>query len=124
MNDDIVLVDDDELTLELVKRRLQKTAIRLKCFSDGEQAIEYLSDNASSVLLIDYRMPKLNGLEVLRKLALANRLLPARAYLCSAAELPSNIRDEALSIGARILSKDSYRKTDDLLNLLAGNQPI
>lgn len=44
--------------------------------SDGEEALELIPDIQPDVLLLDIRMPKLNGLEILEKLRLDQRLVP------------------------------------------------
>ena len=121
MSTDLVVVDDDELTLELLGRRLRNTTVRLQCFTDGGRAIRYLRDHESDVLLVDHRMPKQSGLEVLRELAGSSGLQSTRAYLCSAVELPADIAAEAHTLGAATLSKDLYRSTSDLLELLSSD---
>lgn len=118
MKDNIVVIDDDELTLDLIKRRLRNTSVRLQCFNDGQQAIDYLRDHDSDVLLIDHCMPKRTGLEVLRELAGVIDLTSTRTFLCSAATLPGAIATEAQTLGASTMTKDLYRDRAALLQLL------
>lgn len=114
---ELVVIDDDELTLDLIARRLRGSPVRVKCFRDSELAIKCLTDHSGVVLLVDYNMPGQNGLEVLRKLACAMDFDFTRAYLCSAAELPDAIGAEARSLGVAIQSKDLYRNRDQLVEL-------
>ena len=114
---DVVLVDDDELTRELVVRRLRKTALRLQCFDSGESALQYFQNHTTDILLLDYRMPRQNGLEFLRELARMKYSPVDRTYLCSAAPLPAAIVAEARSLGASTLPKSVYRNADQLVEI-------
>ena len=118
MSNDIVVVDDDSLTLDLLKRRLRNSPVRLQCFTDGQEAVQYLSSHSSDLLLVDHRMPQQSGLDVLRELAGLTGFEFTRAYLCSAVELPAEILAEARALGVRTLSKELYRDTRGLLSLL------
>lgn len=72
----IILVEDDDGHATLVERNLRRAGLangfmRLK---DGQEALDYLlgetrDDSAlSSVLLLDIKMPRVDGIEVLRRL--------------------------------------------------------
>ena len=117
MMHDVVLVDDDELTRELVVRRLGKTTLDVQCFDSGEIALQYFQAHTTNILLLDYRMPRQNGLEVLRELASMQHAPVARTYLCSAAPLPAAIVAEARSLGASTLPKSIYRNADQLVEI-------
>lgn len=74
---DILLVEDNPNDAELTQRALRKHNIanRVEWVKDGEQALDYLfqrgawTEQASSlprVVLLDLRLPKIDGIEVLR----------------------------------------------------------
>lgn len=70
----IILIDDqDECDLVLEALRNEKISNPLKCFHDGETALEYLAstDEQPFVILTDINMPKLGGIEV-RKIIQSN----------------------------------------------------
>lgn len=117
MNCDVVLVDDDGLTRELVVRRLKRTALRVQCFDSGESALQYFHEHATHVLLLDYRMPRQSGLEFLRELARMRHSPVDRTFLCSAAPPPAEAIAEARSLGASILPKSVYRDADQLVEI-------
>jgi two-component system response regulator len=81
MNDistiDILLVEDNPQDVELTMRTLKKhhVANRLFVVSDGEEAIDFLFckgkysqriNHLPKVIFLDIKLPKLNGLEVLK----------------------------------------------------------
>ena len=65
---------------------------------DGEQAVRLLAEQQPDVLLLDYRMPRLDGLGVLRTLA-GQRLLPPTLILTTFDD--SDLVFEGVAAGAR-----------------------
>ncbi len=115
---DIVIVDDDLLTLEFAKRSLRGTAVKLSCFSDALHALDYLQQHTPRVLLVDHRMPCLDGLELLQQLTDSNAVLATSTFLCSGAALPAKLCARATELGAKPLLKDALRSKTDFLELL------
>ena len=65
-----VLVADDEKNLrELLVRELSRKGHAVEGVGDGEAALERLRDDPPDVLILDMKMPRLEGIEVLRRLA-------------------------------------------------------
>ena len=63
----ILLVEDDRAIREAVCRILKKSGYLVATASDGIDALEYLRNNpAPSLILLDYRMPRMDG-EVFRR---------------------------------------------------------
>ena len=66
----VALVDDDELFREALGLNLQDEGYEVLSFNGGESALEYFrsGDAAADIILLDWRMPNLDGIEVLRRL--------------------------------------------------------
>ena len=65
-----VLVADDEKNLrELLVRELGRKGHEVDGVGDGESALERLSAGGYDVVVLDMKMPRREGLEVLRELA-------------------------------------------------------
>ena len=60
----ILLVDDDEDHLKLFTMILENRGYSLDTYSDPAVALLKFKPNYYDLLLLDYRMPKLNGLEL------------------------------------------------------------
>jgi DNA-binding NtrC family response regulator len=64
-----VLVADDEIRLrELLVRELGRKGHEVEGVGDGEAALTRLRDAAYDVVILDMKMPRKEGIEVLREL--------------------------------------------------------
>ena len=64
----IALVDDDRNILTSVSIALQTEGFLTRVYSDGETALKALTDNAPDLAIFDIKMPRMDGLELLRRL--------------------------------------------------------
>ena len=63
----IALVDDDRNILTSVSIALQAEGFTTRVYSDGETALKALLDNPPDLAVFDIKMPKMDGLELLRR---------------------------------------------------------
>ena len=63
----ILLVDDEQDILELVKYNLQKEGFNVLTARNGKQALEH-AQSLPQLILLDVMMPELDGIEVLKQL--------------------------------------------------------
>jgi two-component system response regulator ChvI len=68
MSASIALVDDDRNILTSVSIALQAEGFSVRIYSDGEAALKAFADNAPDLVVLDIKMPKIDGMEVLRRL--------------------------------------------------------
>src|SRR3990170_6343884 len=66
-NENILVVDDDEDILELIERHLSNKGYEVVTAYDGEQALPLLEKVKFDLVITDLKMPKIDGMEVLRK---------------------------------------------------------
>jgi two-component system, OmpR family, response regulator ChvI len=64
----IALVDDDRNILTTVAIALQAEGFATRLYSDGETALKALLDNPPDLAVFDIKMPKMDGMELLRRL--------------------------------------------------------
>ena len=64
----IALVDDDRNILTSVSIALQTEGFLTRVYSDGETALKALIDNPPDLAIFDVKMPRMDGLELLRRL--------------------------------------------------------
>ena len=63
----VLLVDDEEVFVQAVAQRLKMRDLRSDTVLDGEEALSYVEDQEPDVMVLDLKMPGINGMEVLRQ---------------------------------------------------------
>jgi DNA-binding response OmpR family regulator len=100
---DILVVDDDRLILELVKQILEQEGIVAHCVASGEEALEQIRDRTFSLMITDYTMPGLNGLELARR---GLKLAPHMPIIMDNGGISPQITTLAKEIGiSKVLAK-------------------
>jgi len=64
----IALVDDDRNILTSLSVALQSEGFVTRVYSDGETALKALSENPPDLAVLDVKMPRMDGMELLRRL--------------------------------------------------------
>jgi two-component system response regulator ChvI len=64
----IALVDDDRNILTSVSIALQAEGFATRVYSDGETALKAIDDNPPDLAVLDVKMPRMDGMELLRRL--------------------------------------------------------
>ena len=64
----VLLVDDEKDFVNSLSERIQMRELDSKIAYDGEQALELVTDDIPDVVVLDLRMPGIDGLEVLDRL--------------------------------------------------------
>ena len=63
----VLIVDDEEMVITSVRAVLMlETDYRVEGFTDPTRAVEYLKNGPVDMVVSDYLMPKLNGLQLLK----------------------------------------------------------
>lgn len=64
----VVIVDDEDMVITSIRAFLQlETDYDIRGFTDPQEAAEYAAKNRVDVVVSDYLMPKLNGIQLLAK---------------------------------------------------------
>lgn len=62
----VLIVDDEEIVRRAYQRSLQPFDCQMRAAEDGRAAIRAMEERASDVILLDIRMPGLDGMDVLK----------------------------------------------------------
>jgi FixJ family two-component response regulator len=108
-----VFVVDDEATVRKSLVRLLKAAgFRVETFASAGEFLHRPADDAPACLILDVQMPGLNGLELQRVLADANRILPI-IFITGHGDIPTSVR--AMKAGALDFLSKPFDEKDLLL---------
>jgi two-component system response regulator ChvI len=111
----LLLVDDDDLFRESLGLNLIDEGYDVTSFGNGREALAYLeTGGAADVMLLDWRMPELTGIEVLRRMRRTGVTLPV-IFLTA---LSDDIYEEAALEGGAVDFIDKSRRLPILLKRL------
>lgn len=110
----LLIVDDEPENIELLQRRLSKRGFEILCAFGALEAIEKAVAERPDLILMDLKMPNVDGFEATRRLKSddATRSIPVIALTAFAMQ---EDRARALAAGAQ----DHQSKPIDLDELLA-----
>lgn len=63
----LLLVDDEEEFVKALAERLKMRDLRSDTVLDGEEALSFVEDQEPDVMVLDLKMPGIDGMEVLRQ---------------------------------------------------------
>jgi two-component system NtrC family sensor kinase len=64
----VLVVDDDPANVRLIQAYLAAEGLRVACASSGQEALERVSEGGMDLVLLDIRMPQMDGFEVCRRI--------------------------------------------------------
>jgi two-component system, NtrC family, response regulator PilR len=93
----ILVVDDEQSLREVLSIMLKRAGYAVTCASDGEEAVEQLTKEIFDLVITDLRMPKVDGMEVLKAVKSAS---PETVVLVITAFATADSAVEAMKQGA------------------------
>ena len=76
MSEKIVLVDDDQNITTSVSMALEAEGFTVKAFNDGEKGLEGIKNEKPNLAVLDVKMPRMDGLELLENIRKNDQSLP------------------------------------------------
>ena len=68
MSSVITLVDDDQNILASVRMALESEGFIVRSYNDGASALEGINKDPGDLAVLDIKMPRMDGMELLRRL--------------------------------------------------------
>jgi len=94
-----LIVDDSKVVRKLERRIMEELGFTVEEAEDGQKAAEYCAHTKPDMVLLDWHMPVMNGLEFLQVLRAMEGGLAPKVVFCTTESEMSNIM-QALSLGA------------------------
>jgi len=95
----ILVVDDHEDNIELLRARLEARGYIVDSAADGQAALDQVDKQCPDLILLDVMMPKMDGIEVVRRLK-KNSALPFIPVIMQTALDSTENKVEGLDAGA------------------------
>ncbi|MCK5374719.1 MAG: response regulator [Alphaproteobacteria bacterium] len=96
----ILIVDDDGTLLSIVDSLLQKNGFNTSLANSAEEGFELIDKSLPQIILLDIRMPGMNGYDALVKLKNNNRTKDIPVIMLTSEDDISSV-SQALEAGAR-----------------------
>jgi PAS domain S-box-containing protein len=120
---EVLVVDDDEPTRELLRRALEHDGMSVREACDGRAALESVNESKPALVLLDLMMPVMDGFEFLRRLREAYSAAELPVIVLTAKALTDAEIRELEAATLEVLSKqaaDNSTVVDEVHNALRG----
>ncbi|MFH1462722.1 MAG: response regulator [bacterium] len=64
----ILLIEDEEIMLDLLQRKLDQEGYEVSVARDGKEGLEKIKEIRPDLILLDFVMPKMGGIEILEEM--------------------------------------------------------
>jgi DNA-binding NtrC family response regulator len=93
----VLFVDDEIDFLETLMKRMKKRGVDVAGVGTGEQALDYLNKQPADVVVLDVRMPGIDGIQTLREI---KRLDPLMEVIMLTGHASIEVAIEGMELGA------------------------
>jgi CheY-like chemotaxis protein len=116
----VLVVDDNPVSRELIREILDSPDLQVLEAANGQEAVQRIFEEMPDLVLVDIRMPVLNGFEVLRRIREDPRLSHMLVLAFTAFAMHED-REKALAAGfdgyvtKPVIAADLRKQIDSLL---------
>ncbi len=116
MKKKILVVDDFKNSLAILKMTLEMKKFEVVTATNGQEALALFNQQAFDLLISDYNMPVLNGLDLVKQIksSSANHKFP---IVIVSTDVDENKKREVLRAGATFWLKKPF-KMEELMNVV------
>jgi len=96
----ILLIEDEEIMIDLLQRKLTQEGYEISVTRDGEEGLKAMREVKPDLILLDIIMPKMGGFEVMEEMQKDKTLAKIPVIVISNSGQPVEI-DRAQKLGAK-----------------------
>lgn len=96
----ILLIEDEEILINLLQRKLTQEGYEVSVARDGEEGLRLMRETRPEIILLDIVMPKMGGLEVMEIMQKDKELKNIPVVIISNSGQPVEI-DKARKLGVK-----------------------
>lgn len=111
MNKQILLIDDEEHMLRLLRFALKPLAAEIHSVNRGAAAVSFLAESPCDLVLLDYSMPEMDGVETLRAIRQSEGGETVRVIMLTARD-QTVIRQDAAGLNVEAFLTKPFSPSD------------
>ena len=115
-NMNILVVEDNKVNQMIVQKQLSSLGVKSELVGDGQEALDYLTDNMPDIILMDIQMPNMDGFTASQRIKHDSRLKHIPIVILSAS-VGKEDRDKASALGIFDFINKPFKQAD-LLGIL------
>lgn len=104
----ILMVEDDPVAASIYERQLTKEGFKVDIVNDGETAIDLLPIKKPDLVLLDLMLPKMSGVDVLRKIRSQPAFQELPVIVLSVGYLGGMLQEAGQAGATRIITKGNH----------------
>lgn len=112
----ILIIEDDTYILDIYMQTFTQAGYEVVCAPDGEKGLEAALNQPFDMILLDIMLPKMNGIEVLKKLRAEGSIAKEKPVFLITNLGQEDIIQQAFTIGADGYLIKSQLTPKDILN--------
>lgn len=116
----IVIAEDDKFISEMYVTKLLSEGFDVECARDGQEAVEKICEIQPDIVLLDIFMPKLNGIEVLKKIRSDKKVKATPVIVLTNASEKDHV-SKAMEMGANDYLVKSSFTPDEVVSKIKEN---
>lgn len=113
----ILIVEDETVLNEAYGIILKKEKHRVRQVFDGQAALESIREDTPDLILLDLRMPKMDGVELLRELDIPKNYPKIKVIVFSNYDVQEDI-DKAFELGATRYMLKAWASPKELVRVV------
>ncbi len=115
----ILVVDDEIDFLKVIKLRLEVNGYDVVTAFDGEEVLKKIKTERPDALLLDILMPKIDGLDILKKVREENKSLPIFIMTAFSNEERYNFANKFNASGFILKTSNLQKEVDNIRAILS-----
>mgnify|MGYP001183036300 CR=1 FL=1 len=113
----ILIVEDDEITVEMLKKSLESDNYKVRSAINGKQALDMINNHKPGLILLDLMMPEMDGFQFAERLREKQQWLDIPVVVITAKDLSKEDHRRLQGNVEAIMQKGSYKKDELLLEI-------
>ena len=104
----VLIVEDDSIIAGVYRRYLCQAGYEVEIANDGLKALERLVEFRPDAVVLDFMLPHLNGIEVLKKIRALNDFMTLPVLVITTAFVANVIKDSIASGATQVVNKMNF----------------